>query len=127
MDLKINDFRENRRFCTKNIQQTCLILVLQTMSIESVMASNHLILCRPLLLSPSIFPRIRVFSNESVLRIRWPKYWRTWYIISLQGGADGTQRKMIERSVCVMGDPKEAGGSLGDQDGFPVRLGWEGC
>ena len=45
------------------------------MSIESVMPSNHLILCRPLLLLPSIFPTIRVFSNESALHIRWPKYW----------------------------------------------------
>ena len=45
------------------------------MSIESVMPSNQLILCRPLLLLPSIFPSIRVFSQESVLRIRWPKYW----------------------------------------------------
>ena len=45
------------------------------MSIESVMPSNHLILCRPLLLLPSIFPSIRVFSNESTLHIRWPKYW----------------------------------------------------
>ena len=45
------------------------------MSIESVMSSNHLILCRALLLSRSIFPRIRVFSNESALRMRWPKYW----------------------------------------------------
>ena len=45
------------------------------MSIESVMPSNHLILCRPLLLPPSIIPSIRVFSNESVLYIRWPKYW----------------------------------------------------
>ena len=45
------------------------------MSIESVMPSNHLILCRPLLLLPSVFPSIRVFSNESVLHIRWPKYW----------------------------------------------------
>ena len=44
-------------------------------SIESVMPSNHLILCRPLLLLPSIFPSIMVFSNESALRIRWPKYW----------------------------------------------------
>ena len=42
---------------------------------ESVMPSNHLILCRPLLLLPSIFPNIRVFSNESAVRIRWPKYW----------------------------------------------------
>ena len=45
------------------------------MSIESVMLSNHLIVCRPLLLLPSIFPSIRVFSNESALCIRWPKYW----------------------------------------------------
>ena len=45
------------------------------MSIELVMPSNHLIPCRPLLLPPSIFPSIRVFSNESVLHIRWPKYW----------------------------------------------------
>ena len=44
--------------------------------IESVMPPNHLILCRPLLLLPSIFPSIRVFSNESALPIRWPKYWR---------------------------------------------------
>ena len=49
--------------------------LLKLMSIESVMPSNHLILCRPLLLPPSIFPSIRVFSKESVLRIRWPKYW----------------------------------------------------
>jgi len=49
--------------------------LLKLMSIELVMLSNHLILCLPLLLSSSIFPSIRVFSNESVLRIRWPKYW----------------------------------------------------
>ena len=49
--------------------------LLKFMSIESVMPSNHLILCHPLLLLPSIFPSIRVFSNELVLRIRWPKYW----------------------------------------------------
>ena len=52
------------------------------MSIESVMPSNHLILCRPLLLLPSIFPSIRVFSNESALRIRWPKYWSFSFSIS---------------------------------------------
>ena len=49
--------------------------LLKLMSIKSVMPSNHLILCRPLLLLPSIFPSIRVFSKESVLHIRWPKYW----------------------------------------------------
>ena len=52
------------------------------MSIESVMPSNHLILCHPLLLPPSIFPSIRVFSNESALRIRWPKYWSSSFNIS---------------------------------------------
>ena len=50
--------------------------------IESVMPSNHLILCRPLLLPPTIFPSIMVFSNESVLRIRWPKYWSFSFSIS---------------------------------------------
>ena len=52
------------------------------MSIESVMPSNHLILCCPLLLPPSFFPSIRVFSNESTLRIRWPKYWSFSFNIS---------------------------------------------
>ena len=52
------------------------------MFIESVMPSNHHILCCPLLLSPSVFPRIRVFSNESVLRIRWLKYWSFSFNIS---------------------------------------------
>ena len=52
------------------------------MSTESLMPSNHLILCCPLLLPPSIFPSIRVFSNESVLRIRWPKYWSFSFNIS---------------------------------------------
>ena len=52
------------------------------MSIESVMPSNHLILCRPLLLLPSIFPNIRVFSNQSALRIKWPKYWSFNFNIS---------------------------------------------
>ena len=51
-------------------------------SIESVMPSNHLILCRPLLLLPSIFPSIMVFSNESALHIRWPKYWSFSFSIS---------------------------------------------
>ena len=56
--------------------------LLKLMSIESVMPSNHLILCCPLLLPPSIFPSIRVFSNESVLHIRWPKYWSFSFFIS---------------------------------------------
>ena len=59
------------------------------MSIESVMPSNHLILCRPLLLLPSIFPSIRVFSNESALRIRWPKYWSFSFSISPSNECSG--------------------------------------
>ena len=56
--------------------------LLKLMSIESVMPSNHLILCCPLLLPPSVFPSIRVFSSESVLRIRWPKNWSFSFSIS---------------------------------------------
>ena len=56
--------------------------LLKLLSIKLVLPSNHLILCRPLLLSPSIFPSIRVFSNESVLCIRWPKYWNFSFNIS---------------------------------------------
>ena len=52
--------------------------LLKLMSIKSLMPSNHLILCHPLLLFPSVFPSIRVFSNESVFLIRWPKYWPVW-------------------------------------------------
>ena len=56
--------------------------LLKLMSIESVMPSNHLILCHRLFLPPSVFPRIRVFPNESALRIRWPKYWTFSFSIS---------------------------------------------
>ena len=59
-----------------------LLELVKLMSIESVMPSNHLILCRPLLLLPPIPPSIRVFSNESALRIRWPKYWSFSFNIS---------------------------------------------
>ena len=63
--------------------------LLKLMSIESVMPSNHLILCRPLLLLPSIFPSIRVFSNDSVLHIRWPKYRSFSFSISLSNEYSG--------------------------------------
>ena len=59
------------------------------MSIESVMPSNHLILCHPLPLLPSIFPSIRVFSNKSALHIRWPKYWSFSFTISLSNEYPG--------------------------------------
>ena len=61
----------------------------QTHSIESMMPSNHLILCRPLLLLPSTFPSIRVFSNESALPIRWPKYWSFSFNITLSSEHPG--------------------------------------
>ena len=61
--------------CQVSLSVTNSRSLLKLMSIKSVMPSNHLILCCPLLLLPSIFPTIRVFSNESVLHIRWPKYW----------------------------------------------------
>ena len=61
--------------CQTSLSTTNSRSLLRLMSIKSVMPSNHLILCHPLLLLPAIFPSIRVFSNESVLCIRWPKYW----------------------------------------------------
>ena len=61
----------------------------QLMSIESVMPSSHLILCPPLLLLPPVPPRIRVFSNESTLRMRWPKYWSFSFSISLSNEHPG--------------------------------------
>ena len=63
--------------------------LLKLMSIKSVMPSNHLILCHPLLLLPSIFPSIRVFSNELALRIRWPKYWSFSFRISISNKYSG--------------------------------------
>ena len=63
--------------------------LLKLMSIELVMPSNHIILCHPLLLQPSIFPNIRVYSNESVLHIRWPKYWSFSFNISPSNECSG--------------------------------------
>ena len=63
--------------------------LLKLMPVESVIPSNHLILCHPLLLPPSIFPSIRVFSNESVLHIRWPKYWSFSFSISPSNECSG--------------------------------------
>ena len=79
---EFRELNDNRLFatpwtaaCQASPSFTISQSVLKLMSIESVMPSNHLILCRPLLLLPSIFPSIRVLSNESILPIRWPKYW----------------------------------------------------
>ena len=68
--------------CQASLSITNSQSLLKLMSIESVMPSNHLILCCTLLLLPSIFPRVRVFSNESVHQIRWPKYWSFSFSIS---------------------------------------------
>ena len=68
--------------CQASLPITNSQSLLKLMPIESVMPSSHLILCRPLLLLPSIFSSIRVFSNKSVLRIRWPKYWSFSFSIS---------------------------------------------
>ena len=68
--------------CQASLAITNSWSLLELMSIESVMPSNHLILCHPLLLPPSIFPSIRVFSSKSVHRIRWPKYWSFSFSIS---------------------------------------------
>ena len=68
--------------CQASLSITNSLSPPKPMSIESVMPSSHLILCCPLLLLPSIFPRIRVFSNESALHIRWPKYWSFSFNIS---------------------------------------------
>ena len=68
--------------CHTSLSSAISQSLLKFMSTESVMLSNHLILCHPLLLLPSIFPKIRVFSNESALCIRWPKYWSFSFSIS---------------------------------------------
>ena len=68
--------------CKVSLSITNSQSLLKLMSMELVMPSNHLILCHPLLLLPSVFPSIRVFSNESVLHIRWPKYWSFSFSIS---------------------------------------------
>ena len=74
-----NSLRPRRQASLSIINSRSL---LKLMSVESVKPSNHLILCRPLLLLPSIFPSIRVFSNKSVLHFRWPKYWSFSFNIS---------------------------------------------
>ena len=82
--------------------------LLKLMSIESVMPSNYLILCHPLLLLPSIFPSIRVLSSESVLRIRWPKYWSFSFSVSPSNGHPGLISFRIDwlDLLAVQGTPK---------------------
>ena len=82
--------------CQAYLSFTVSHRLLKLISIESVMPSNHLILCRPLLILPSIFPSIKVFSNESVLPIRWPKYWGFSFSISPSSEYSGLISFMID-------------------------------
>ena len=75
--------------CQASLSITNSWSLLKLMSIELVMPTNHLILCHPLLLPPSIFPRIRVFSKESAFRLRWPKYWSFSFNISPSNAHSG--------------------------------------
>ena len=70
--------------------------LLKLISTESVMPSNHLIICHPLRLLPSIFPRIKVFSNDSALHIRWPKYWSFSFNISPSNELQGTLKSLLQ-------------------------------
>ena len=83
--------------CQASLSITNSQNLLKLMSIESVMSSNHLILCCPLLLPTSIFPSIRVFSNESLLCIRWPKYWSFSFSISPSSEYSGLISFRIDR------------------------------
>ena len=83
--------------CQASLSITNSWSLLKLISIELVMPSNHLILCHPFLLTPSIFPSIRVFSNESVLRIRWPKDWRFSFSISPSNEYSGLISFRIDR------------------------------
>ena len=87
----------NTWYCQASLSFTVSQSLFKLMSIESVMPSNHLILCRALLLLPSIFPSIRVFSNESALHIRWPKYWNFSFSISLSNEYSGLIFFRIDR------------------------------
>ena len=82
--------------------------LLKLMSIKSVMPSSHLFLCHPLLLLPSIFPSIRVFSSESALLIRWPKYWSFSFNISPSSEHSGLISFRMTGSPCSSRDAQES-------------------
>ena len=90
--------------CQASLSITYSLSLLKLMSIESVMPSNYLILCRPLLLLPSIFPSIRVFSNEAVPSIRWPKYWSFHFSISLSNEYSGLVYIILSLTYIIFGD-----------------------
>ena len=87
--------------CQASLSITNSCSLLKLTSIELVMQSNHLILCHPLLLQPSVFPSIRVFSNESFLHIRWPKYWSFSFSISRSNEYSGLISLRIDWFDCL--------------------------
>ena len=88
--------------CQASLSLTISRSLLKLMSIELVMPSNHLILCRPLLFLPSIFPSVRVFSNELALRVRWPKYWRIKYHLKFLKGLNTTLEKEMATPSSIL-------------------------
>ena len=94
--------------CQASLSFTRSWSLFKPMSIESVMPSNHLILCCPLLLLPSVFPTIRVFSNELALHIRWPKYWSFSFNISPSNEYSGLISFRMDWSPCC---PRDSQGS----------------
>ena len=93
--------------CQASLSITNSRSLLKLMSIESVKPSNHLILCRPLLLLPSVFPSIRVFSKESVLHIRWLKYWSFSFSVSPSNEYSGRISFRMVWSPCCPRDTQE--------------------
>ena len=115
--------------CQASLSFTISQSLLKLMSIESMMPSNHLILCLPLLLLPSVFPSIRIFSSESALHIRWPKYWSfslsispsneySWLILDFPGGSDG---KASAYNAGGPGSIPASGRSPGEGNGDPLQ------
>ena len=94
--------------CQASLSITNSRSLLKFMSIKSVVPSNHLILCCPLLLLPSIFPSIRVFSHGSVLHIRWTKYWSFSFSISLSNEYSGLISLRMDLSPCSPRDSQES-------------------
>ena len=82
--------------------------LLKLMSTEPMMPSNYLILCRPLLFPPSIFPSIRVFSNKSVLRIRWPKYWSFSFSVSPSNEHSGLIKSLMPIYISYHKQPRSS-------------------
>ena len=97
--------------------------LLKFMSIESVMLANHLILCCPLLLLPSIFPSIRVFSGESALCIRWPKYWNLWGCKELDTTEQLSNNKVVKNLPANAGDRRDVGSIPGSERSCRVGSG----